>query len=135
MTPDDIALVRASWAQLQPQADQVGIALYRRMFDNHPDLRHLFKGEMDEQAHKLVRMVDRAVAALDDLEPLDRVIKMMGARHSGYGVDEEDYPKMRDALIASLAEQLGDTFSKDACSAWAKVYNELAELMIEGGAQ
>lgn len=134
MTPDDIALVRASWARLQPQTDAVAIALYQRMFAEHPEVRPLFKGEMDEQAHKLMRMINRAVTALDDLEPLDRVIKMMGARHSGYGVEDEDYPKLRDALIATLAEQLGDSFTADTRVAWIKVYDELADMMIDGAA-
>ncbi|MBK1648256.1 globin domain-containing protein [Rhabdochromatium marinum] len=134
MTSDDQALVRASWAQLQPQAEQVGAALYQRMFSDHPELRHLFKGEMDEQAQKLMRMFSRAVATLEDLESLDRVIKMMGARHSGYGIEDEDYPKMREALLATLAEQLGDGFTTETRRAWSRVYDELAEIMIEGSA-
>lgn len=134
MTPDDIALVRNCWTRLQPLADQAGVALYQRMFADHPELRHLFKGEMDEQAHKIMRMVDRAITALDDLEPLERVIKMMGARHSGYGVEEKDYPKMRDALLATLADMFGEDFGGKERAAWVRVYDEIAELMIEGGA-
>jgi hemoglobin-like flavoprotein len=134
MTSDDIDLVRASWARLQPQADRVGMGLYQRMFSDYPEVRHLFKGEMDEQAQKLTRMVGRAVGALDDLEPLDRVIKMMGARHSGYGVDERDYPKMRAALLTTLEEQLGAEFDSGTRAAWTRVYDELAGLMMEGGA-
>ncbi|MBK5971076.1 MULTISPECIES: globin domain-containing protein [Thiorhodovibrio] len=134
MTSDDIALVRSSWAQLQPQADQLGTALYQRMFNDNPDLRHLFKGEMDEQAHKLMRMVNRAVESLDDLQALDRVIKMMGARHSGYGVEDEDFPRLREALITTLAERLGSDFTAETRTAWIRVYDELAELMMEGGA-
>ncbi|WPL15139.1 Nitric oxide dioxygenase [Thiorhodovibrio winogradskyi] len=134
MTSDDIALVRASWARLQPQAEQAGAALYQRMFNDHPELRHLFKGEMDEQAHKLMRMINRTVDTLDDLASLDRVITMMGARHSGYGVEDEDYPKMRDALIATLDAHLGSDFGPETRHAWNQVYDELAQLMMEGGA-
>ncbi|EIC22534.1 globin domain-containing protein [Thiorhodovibrio frisius] len=134
MTSDDIALVRTSWAQLQPQAEQVGAALYQRMFNDHPELRRLFKGEMDEQAHKLMRMVNRTVDTLDDLTSLNRVIIMMGARHSGYGVEDEDYPKMRNALVATLDTHLGSEFTPETRSAWISVYGELAELMMEGAA-
>ena len=134
MTSDDIALVRTSWAQLQPQAEQVGAALYQRMFNDHPELRRLFKGEMDEQAHKLMRMVNRTVDTLDDLTSLNRVIIMMGAGHSGFGVEDEDYPKMRNALVATLDAHLGSAFTPETRSAWIRVYGELAELMMEGAA-
>lgn len=134
MTADDIDLVRASWARLEPEAEQFGASLYQHLFKDFPDIRHLFKGEMDEQAHKLVRMVQRSVDSLDDLPSLDRVITMMGARHSGYGVEEEDYPKMRDALIATLKEYLGADFGPKTSAAWTRVYNELAVLMKEGAA-
>lgn len=134
MTPDDIALVRASWTRLQPETEQIGVALYERLFADHPDVRHLFKGEMDEQAQKLTRMIERAINALDDLPSLDRVIKMMGARHSGYGVEDEDYPKLRDALLVALDDQLGKEFTPETRDAWIKVYGELSELMMEGGA-
>lgn len=132
MTADDIALVRASWAGLQPRADATATALYQRLFTEYPQVRPLFIGEMDEQAAKLKRMIDRTVAALDDLEPLDRVIRMMGARHSGYGVAEEDYPLLREALLITLAEQLGEEFSPQIRAAWIAVYDELAEMMIAG---
>jgi hemoglobin-like flavoprotein len=134
MTADDIALVRASWARLQPRADVAAAALYQRLFEHYPRVRPLFIGEMDEQAPKLRRMIDRAVGALDDLEPLERVIRMMGARHSGYGVEEADYPLLREALITTLAEQLGEDFTPATRAAWISVYDELAEMMIDGAA-
>lgn len=132
MNSQQIALVRDSWTRVAKHPDQAAATFYGRLFEVYPEVRHLFKGEIDEQGEKLMRMIGKAVAALDDLEPLERVIKMMGARHSGYGVLEEDYPKLADALFWTLEQGLGDDFTPATRAAWVSVYDDLAELMQEG---
>jgi hemoglobin-like flavoprotein len=132
MTPEDTALVRASWAKLIAVSEQTAALFYERLFQRHPELRPLFKGELDEQGQKLMRMIDRAIDALDDPEPLDRVIKMMGARHNGYGVQDEDYEKLGEVLFWALEQGLGDDFTPETRAAWAAVYADLADLMREG---
>ena len=105
-----------------------------QVIENHEyhRLLLLFKGELDEQGQKLMRMIDRAIDALDDPEPLDRVIKMMGARHNGYGVQDEDYEKLGEVLFWALEQGLGDDFTPETRAAWAAVYADLADLMREG---
>ena len=46
----------------------------------------------------IVAMLDTAVNSLDNLEPLIPDIKGSGARHAGYGVKDEDYGKVADAI-------------------------------------
>jgi hemoglobin-like flavoprotein len=135
MTPNETALVRASWAKIAPISDQAAALFYDRLFEINPELRPLFKGEMDEQGQKLMRMIGKAVDALEDPEPLDRVIKMMGARHWAYGVEDEDYEKLGDALLWTLEQGLGDDFTPETRAAWVSVYSGLADLMREGAEQ
>jgi nitric oxide dioxygenase len=134
MTREEINLVRASWANMAKISDQAADLFYGRLFEVYPEVRPLFRGEIDEQGEKLMRMIGKAVDALDDLEPLDRVIKMMGARHSGYGVLDEDYPKLEEALLWTLEQGLGDDFTPATRAAWASVYDDLADMMREGAA-
>jgi len=134
MDAEEIALVQSSWTRLASRPQQAAETFYRRLFEVYPEVRPLFKGEMDEQGEKLVRMIGKAVAALDDLEPLDRVIKMMGARHSGYGVHDEDYEKLAEALFWTLEQGLGDDLTPATRAAWVSVYDDLADMMREGGA-
>jgi hemoglobin-like flavoprotein len=132
MNSKDIALVRASWSNVNAISDQTAEIFYKRLFDVYPEVRPLFKGELDEQGERLMRMIGKAVDSLDDLTPLDRVIKMMGARHSGYGVQDEDYEKLRDALLWTLEQELGADFTPATRAAWMSVYEELADMMREG---
>jgi len=132
MQANEIALVQQSWAKVSESSDEAAARFYHRLFELYPELRPLFKGEMDEQSQKLMRMIGRAVDALDDLSLLDRVIRMMGARHSGYGVRAEDYEKLGAALIWMLEQRLGDDFTPATRAAWVSVYDDLAEMMQDG---
>ena len=68
MTPREIALVQASWRQVQPLAEPAAAMFYTRLFEIEPSLRRLFKGDMKEQGLKVMAMIGVAVKALTHLE-------------------------------------------------------------------
>jgi hemoglobin-like flavoprotein len=135
MTPETVALIKASWAKVKPISDQAAGLFYDRLFEIYPEVRPLFKGDMQEQGRKLMAMINTAVSALDDLDPAVPVIKDMGARHAGYGVSPEDYDKVADALLWTLEQGLGDDFTPEVKAAWAEVYGVLAGTMLAGAAE
>lgn len=132
MTPEEIACVKASWAKLMPIAEQAASLFYNRLFETYPEVRPLFKGDMDEQGRRIMGMIHSTVMRLDDLGPLQPVLRGSGARHVGYGVKDEDYDKMADALLWTLGRVLGEDFTPEVRAAWVSVYNDLAGAMKAG---
>ena len=59
-------------------------------------------------------------------------VKALGARHAGYGVTVAHYGIVGDALMWTLERGLGDAFTPEVRSAWAKVYGVLAGTMQTG---
>ncbi len=135
MTPEDIACVKATWARLIPLAEEAASLFYGRLFETYPQLRPLFKGDMDEQGRRIMGMIHSTVMRLDDLGPLLPTVRASGARHAGYGVKPEDYDKMADALYWTLDRVLGDAFTPQVRAAWAAVYGELARQMQAAAGQ
>ena len=136
MTPDRRQLVTESWKALAPNGQQVGAIFYRRLFEIDPSLRPLFKDAiLDEQIRKLITMLDLIVHWLDIPERLVPVLKQLGARHQGYGVQDEHYGKVGTALIGTLEEGLGDKFTPDLRSAWTEAYLLISSLMRRGAAK
>jgi hemoglobin-like flavoprotein len=135
VNPETIALVRASWAKVEPISEQAAGLFYGRLFEVYPEVRPMFKGDMKKQGNKLVVMLSTAVNALDDLDPLIPAIKKMGARHARYGVHDDDYEKVADALLWTLGQGLGDDFTPEVKSAWVGVYSALADTMKAGAAE
>lgn len=129
MTPDQITLVKNSWAKVAPIQEAAAELFYNRLFELDPAVKSLFKGDMKEQGRKLMQMIDVAVRGLDRLETLVPAIQAMGARHAGYGVTADHYGTVASALLWTLEKGLGADFTPDTKEAWTEVYTVLAATM------
>jgi hemoglobin-like flavoprotein len=56
-------------------------------------------------------------------------IRDLGIRHVGYGVKPADYEALREALLWTLGQALGEEFTPPARDAWTVCYDELAGAM------
>jgi hemoglobin-like flavoprotein len=129
MSPHQIDLVQRSWSQVVPIADTAAQMFYERLFILDPSLRHLFRGEMKEQGRKLISMISFAVNGLSRLEQLVPGVQALGRRHGGYGVRDEHYGTVGAALLWTLEQGLGDSFTPSVREAWTAVYGVLANTM------
>jgi hemoglobin-like flavoprotein len=89
----------------------------------------MFRGPMPEQRTKLVRMLALLVSQLRSPEALAVPLAELGRRHHGYGVIPQDYAKVGEALLRTLAGRLGDDFDADARAAWGRLYGFVAARM------
>lgn len=135
MTPEQITLVKSSWAKVVPIAPAAARLFYGKLFDLDPALRPLFKGDMEEQGKKLMRMVGTAVNGLDRLDQIVPAVRDLGIRHAGYGVTDAHYDTVGAALLWTLAQGLGEAFTPETRTAWARVYGLLADTMKAAAAE
>ena len=131
MNPQQIDLVRSSFALVQPIAPQAAALFYDNLFEADPALRPLFKGDMAQQGERLMSMIGAAVGMLDRPATLIPVLRKMGARHAGYGVKDAHYGTVGAALLKMLEQGLGDAFTADAREAWTVLYGVIASTMQE----
>jgi hemoglobin-like flavoprotein len=123
------ALVQTSFAQVRPIADAAAALFYSRLFELDPKLRSLFKGDMEEQGRKLMEMLGLAVKGLDRPETLLPALTALGRRHAGYGVVEHDYETVGEALLWTLEQGLGPSFTPEVREAWTALYGFVADTM------
>lgn len=135
MTPEQVKLVQASWQQVEPIEGIAANLFYDRLFELDGDLRPLFKGNLEEQKKKLMRMIGMVVRSLDDLDSIVPAVQALGARHRGYGVKDADYGTVGSALLWTLGQGLQDAFTPDVKEAWAAAYTILARTMKAAAAE
>lgn len=135
MTPEQIELVKSSWAKVVPIADTAAELFYGKLFNLDPSLKPLFKGDMVEQGRKLMKMINTAVNSLDRLDAILPGVQQLGIRHIGYGVKDEHYDTVGTALLWTLEAGLGEAFTADTKVAWATVYGALADTMRTAAAE
>ncbi len=134
MTPEQIQLVKDSWAQVVPIADKAAELFYDKLFELDPEVRPLFKGNMQEQGQKLMATLNIAVNSIDKLDTLTPVLAQMGKRHLDYGVKNEHYDTVGSALIWTLEQGLQENFTNDVKSAWLETYSLVAGTMKSAAA-
>ena len=131
MTPTQVQLIRSSWASVEPIADQAATLFYGRLFELDPRLEDLFAStDMPKQRKVLMQTLTVVVKSLDKLDQLVPAIQALGRRHVGDGVEPEQYPTVGAALIWTLEQGLGDSFTPDVREAWETAYGTLASVMI-----
>ena len=131
MTNEEILLVKDSWAKVVPISETAAELFYGKLFEIDPSLKSMFKGDMKEQGRKLMAILNTAVNALDKLDTIVPAIQDMGKRHVAYGVKDEHYDTVGEALIWTLGAGLKDDFTEDTKAAWIGVYTLVATTMKE----
>lgn len=131
MTPETITLVKTSWEKVKPITETAAELFYGKLFEIDPSLKSMFPADMKEQGKKLMAMINTAVNALDKLETIVPAVQDLGKRHVDYGVKDEHYDTVAEALIWTLSQGLGDDFTDDVKNAWVETYTILATTMKE----
>jgi hemoglobin-like flavoprotein len=134
MTAQQAQAVQLSWEYIIMNVDDAGLLFYDRLFQSNPELKPLFKGNMEEQAQKLVDLITFAVSKLNNLGEIVDDVKALGKRHKGYNVTPEHYNMVAVVLLWTLEQGLGNQWTEELKEAWVQVYTTLASVMI-GAAQ
>lgn len=124
------ALLRETLETTLAADDTFPQRFYELLFEAHPEVRALFKSHSPGAqrkmfAQKLVSIVDH----IDNPAWLERELSAMARSHTGYGVTHAMYAWVGDALIATLREACGPSWSDDAEQAWREAYASLAAAM------
>jgi hemoglobin-like flavoprotein len=123
-------LIRNSWAQIVPIADEAAALFYQRLFEIDPSARALFNAtDMIQQRKKLLQVLGVAVSSLDNLGALSATVADLGRRHAGYGVKDSHYDSVGVALLWTLQQGLGKAWTPEVAAAWAEVYGLLSGIM------
>jgi hemoglobin-like flavoprotein len=135
MTPEQKQLVRETWKQVAPAAEDTADLFYCRLFDIDPSVRELFHAtDMFAQRKKLLQTLGFAVSSLDNLDVLMSMLQDLGRRHVGYGVTVKQYESVGVALLWALERSLGPGWTPTMAEAWAEVYTLLSRVMRSAAA-
>eukprot|EP00545_Synedropsis_sp_CCMP1620_P012750 CAMPEP_0119005358 /NCGR_PEP_ID=MMETSP1176-20130426/1667_1 /TAXON_ID=265551 /ORGANISM="Synedropsis recta cf, Strain CCMP1620" /LENGTH=154 /DNA_ID=CAMNT_0006957147 /DNA_START=374 /DNA_END=838 /DNA_ORIENTATION=- len=126
----------------------IGEMLFRRIFEIAPEVHGMFRFTRDFEpgseelyqserfmthAMGVIQTVDTAVSLLaPDLDPLIEILHDLGTKHAQYGALPAHYAVVGRALIDTLDKTLGDKFTSEIKTAWARIYDIVSTTMIEG---
>lgn len=136
MRPETERLVRESWKQFEPVAQQSAGFFYEKLFELDPEARRLFaRTEMEAQGRKVMQMFAEIVRTLDQPEELITEVADLGRRHVHYGVRDAQYDSVGTALLWTLEHGLGPAFTPEIRNAWTEAYLLLSIVLRRAAAQ
>lgn len=91
---------------------------YEKLFANAPGARALFRRDMSGQGRLLTHMLSGIVYSLSRPEFLVMGLRTLGKNHEKYGVKPEYYPLVRETLLETIREELGEFYTDKLGEAW-----------------
>jgi nitric oxide dioxygenase len=119
-------LVQTTFARLAVMPEVAGALFYERLFSKNPRFRALFKNNMRIQGVKLMTMLAMVVYNLPEPDQVSTAIRDLAVRHAEYGVKLADYDALREALLWTLEQALGEDLTPAVREAWTVCYDEVA---------
>jgi hemoglobin-like flavoprotein len=130
MTPDQVKLVRQSFAKVAPISEVAATLFYDRLFEVAPSVKAMFPADLTEQRRKLMATLAVVVNGLGNLESVLPAASALATRHVAYGAKAEHYPVVGAALLWTLEKGLGEGWTPDVAQAWTAAYGTLSSFMI-----
>jgi nitric oxide dioxygenase len=129
MDKNQVALVQKSFEKAAALGNQVADIFYGELFAIEPALQSMFKGNMQEQKKKLLTTLAFVVRSLHTPEKIIKSAQDLAVKHLNYGVKEEHYALVGNALLRTLKKGLGEQYTSDVHDAWVAAFKTLSGIM------
>ena len=131
LSEHQLNLIEDSFALVDGISDQAADLFYQRLFEIEPSLRPLFPEDLSEQKKKLMAALKVLVNSLRAPEKVVPIVEDLGKRHKDYGVVDEHYVHVAEALMWTFEQGLGPALTDEVRQAWTDLYSIVATTMIE----
>lgn len=121
--------LQASLYYLLKDEDLFASLFYSKVFEKAPHIKSLFKKNMIDQGRLLTHMLGGVVYALSRPEFLKTGLKKLGQNHINYGVKAEHYPIVKEAILETIEETLGEDKTEKSIAAWNSALDFILDAM------
>lgn len=131
LSPQTVALVKATVPALEQHGPRITEAMYRRLFQD-PSIAALFNQANQQSGAQQFALANAVLAYarhIDDLGALAPAVERIAQKHVGYAILPEHYPHVATALLDAIAEVLGSAVTPEILDAWGEAYWMLAEIL------
>ncbi|KAI0484561.1 globin-like protein [Xylariaceae sp. FL0804] len=133
LTPDQIAIVKATAPVLKEHGTAITSLFYRNMLDAHPELHNMFNSANQvngAQPRALAGAVFAYASYVDDLGRLGALVERIAHKHVSLTVTADQYPIVGRHLLGAVAAVLGDACTPAVAAAWTAAYAALADVFV-----
>jgi nitric oxide dioxygenase len=129
-----IKIVKSTAPVLAEHGENITASFYTKLFDNHPELQHVFNmtnQAKGEQKKALATAVFAYATHIDKLEALGPAVTRIAHKHASLQVMPEQYPIVGKFLLEAICDHLSLAADDPIITAWGEAYGALAAIFVK----
>ena len=132
MNEKSLRRIAANYELLAHRMGDLTRSFYGHLFQRMPQVRPLFRLDMDVQSQHLAAALGLIVRNLRDLDVLEEPLMELGAGHAQAGVRPEHYPVLCRTMVQTLRDGSGTAWSSDLEADWTELLERISQIMMTG---
>ena len=133
MTPERIARLKSSHAQVSAEPRALATRFYDELFTAAPMLRPLFPADMTSLQGHFEAALALVIRNLEDVSALQESLRALGVQHVHWGAKPQDYFLVRDAIVRAI-RSTSSSWSEELEADWRRAITAIAVPMLQGAA-
>ncbi|KAL4221047.1 hypothetical protein ACF0H5_019309 [Mactra antiquata] len=131
LTTEQKTLIRNNWQVLKCHVANIGVITYVSMFENRPELIHIFAsfkgrdvseleqtGLLRQHALRVMATIDKCITRLDEPANMQNILKEVGIHHVRYKVPAEYLEDILPHFLSAIKPHIGDEWNEQSTKAW-----------------
>ncbi|XP_051501935.1 neuroglobin-like [Myxocyprinus asiaticus] len=146
LSEHQIHMIKDSWRVIQEDIAKVGIIMFVRLFETHPECKDVFflfrdvedleslRTSRELRAHglRVMSFIEKSVARLDQLERLQTLALELGKSHYRYNAPPKYYGYVGAEFICAVQPILKDQWTPELEQAWKSLFQYVTRIMKDG---
>uniref|UniRef100_A0A8C7GD02 X globin n=1 Tax=Oncorhynchus kisutch TaxID=8019 RepID=A0A8C7GD02_ONCKI len=136
LSKEQIEMIKESWKVIQEDIAKVGIIMFVRLFETHPECKDVFFRDVEDldrlrtsrelRSHglRVMSFIEKSVARLEQLERLEVLAVELGRSHYRYNAPPKYYSYVGAEFICAVQLILKERWTPELEEAW-KVHNSI----------
>ncbi|XP_063354476.1 x globin [Pelmatolapia mariae] len=143
---DQIQMIKDSWKVIRDDIAKVGIIMFVRLFETHPECKDVFflfrdvedlerlRTSRELRAHglRVMSFIEKSVARLDQLDRLEALALELGKSHYHYNAPPKYYSYVGAEFICAVQPILKERWTAELEEAWKTMFQFVTSLMNQG---
>ncbi|XP_070835212.1 x globin [Chaetodon trifascialis] len=143
---DQVQMIKESWKVIRDDIAKVGIIMFVRLFETHPECKDVFflfrdvedlerlRSSRELRAHglRVMSFIEKSVARLEQQERLEALALELGKSHYHYNAPPKYYSYVGAEFICAVQPILKERWTAELEEAWKTMFQYLTGLMKQG---
>ncbi|XP_077394288.1 x globin [Festucalex cinctus] len=146
LSQDQIDMIKESWKVIRDNITKVGIIVFVRLFETHPECKDVFflfrdvkdleklRTSRELRAHglRVMSFIEKSVARLDQPDRLEVLAVELGKSHYHYNAPPKYYSYVEAEFLSAVQPILKDRWTAELEEAWKTMFKYVTRLMKQG---